>query len=133
MKKILNEVAGLLFLHVVSCWPVVAFYHYESLTHWCHDPRVRMIFDCVFAITALCIFFSLLAMVFKAYRTALFFAIIPFIVQLILVCSAMLVFIFHRELTAVLAMGRLRAAGGAIMSVIKAPITLFKKIFLTVS
>lgn len=129
MKKILNEVAGLLFLHTLSCWPIVAFYHYAPFIQWCHDVRVCMIFDGVFAITVFCIFFSLLSMVFKAYRTALFFAIIPFIVQLILACSALLVFMFHRELTAAVAIGRLRAIGNAIVSVIKSPVTLIKKIF----
>ena len=120
MKKNINVVAGLLFLQTLACWPLLVRY-YTEFSLWCVDLRICTIFDIVMAITAICILASLFAMVFKAHKTALSIMIIPFFVQAVVACSAGLVFIFHRELTAALAMGKLKVAGATIFNVIKAP------------
>lgn len=127
MKKNINVVAGLLFLQTISCWPLLVRYHTEFAC-WCVDLRICTIFDTVMAITAICILASLLAMVFKAYKTALGIMIIPFFVQAVVACSAAFVVIFHRELTAAMAMGKLKTAGITIVEFLKAPVYWCKKL-----
>lgn len=127
MRKNVNVVAGLFFLYVIACWPLLVRYCYSPFILWCvNDARVCMIVSYLMAVTLICTFFSMMAMVLKCYRVAFFIALIPIFVESVLLCSILLVFLFHRELTAALAMSKLRAAGHAIISVIKAPYTLLK-------
>ena len=129
MKKIINKTAALFFLYIVSCWPLIARYYYSPLMAWCVDMRVCMIINYVLAITLVSIFFSMMALVLKSYRTALVIMIIPFFVQAVVVCSSLLIFMFHRELTAAMAIGKLRLAGDAILGILKAPVDWIKQLF----
>ncbi len=131
MDKNINVVAALLFLQTVSCWPLIVRYHTDFFL-WCADFRICTIFDTVMAITAVCILLSLLAMVFKVRKIAFGIMIIPFFVQAVVICSAALVFIFHRELTAALAMGRLRLVGNALANFLKAPFIWCKRLIVGV-
>jgi hypothetical protein len=71
----------------------------------------------------------MMALVLKSYRTALVIMIIPFFVQAVVVCSSLLIFMFHRELTAAMAIGKLRLAGDAILGILKAPVNWIKQLF----
>jgi len=129
MKKSVCNIAGLFCLYTLSCWPLVARYYYPLLIVWCTDMRVCMIINYVLAVTVVSIFFSMVAMVLKYYRIAWAIMIIPFFVQAVVVCSSLLVFLFHRELTAAMAVGRLRAAGDTIWFILKTPVDWVKQLF----
>ena len=120
MNKNINIVALLLLVHVVACWPLLLRWQSE-LASWFADERICMIFDWVMAVTAISILLSLLAAVFRAYKTAFVIMIVPFFIQAVVACSAALVAIFHRELTAAMAMGKLRAVGTKILDLVRTP------------
>ena len=120
MNKNINVIALLLSIHVISCWPLLLRYQPE-LAAWFADRRICMIFDTVMAVSAISILLSLLAAVFRAYKTAFFIMIVPFFMQAVVTCSVALVFIFHRELTAAMAMDKLRAVGTKILDLVRTP------------
>lgn len=112
---------GFFFSYVVLCWPLLLNY-YEPFQQLCDNPRVCMIGTYLMAMVVVCVFFSMMALVLKAYKIALVFVLAPLFVELVVACSALLVFVFHRELTTALGMGRLRVAGGTIIDIVMTPV-----------
>jgi len=83
--------------------------------------RLCMIFEYVIGITAICFIISLFAMVLKAYKTAFLFALVPLFVESVVLCSALLIFMFHKELTAAMVVGKIRTVGSGVFKVLQAP------------
>jgi hypothetical protein len=113
--------SGFFFSYIVLCWPILLNY-YEPLQQLCINQKVCMLNNYLIAFVGICIFLSLLFLVLKAYKTALIFVLIPLFIELVVVCSAGFVVVFHRELTAAIAVGKLKTAGAAVADLVMKPI-----------
>lgn len=122
MRKI-AYIFTIFLMYLVACAPLVYLHQYcpKLLQH----VRVCMITDYVLGITVACFFISLGSLVLKAYGMAFLFALVPLFVELVLLTSSLLVFMFHKELTAAMIRGKIRAVGSGVFSILKAPFIIF--------
>jgi len=123
MNKIVSFIA--LFLMYALAFSPATMHWYCPHLIWGH-VNICIIFKYVMAFTALCCVLSLIAFAFKAYRIGLIIAWIPLFIEGVLFSSALLLFMFHKEFTAAIVVGKIRAIGAGIFSVLKAPLTVFQ-------
>ena len=115
---------AIFFMYAIAFSPAL-FHSYCPLI--LQHIRLCMILDYVLAIASVCFIISLISLVLKAYKTALVFAIVPLFVDAVILCSALLIFMFHKELTAAMVRGKIKFIGEGIFNVLKAPFTIFKR------
>jgi len=116
-----HALSGFFFSYVILCWPILLNYS-DMFKKLCDNPKVCMIGNYLMAMVVVCVFFSMMALVLRAYKLALVLVLIPLFIELVVACSALIVFVFHHELTTAVAAGRLHAAGSAITDVVLAPV-----------
>ena len=92
-----------------------------------NNNKILLIINSLMAGTVICLFLSLLAIVLRWYRTSLFIAVIPVFAVAVLICSALLLLLFHKEISHAFVVGKIRAAGTALTNIIKLPFTLLPK------
>jgi hypothetical protein len=108
------------FMYAIAFTPVIYFHNYCPLL--LQHVRMCMIFDYVLAIVSICSIVSLFALVFKFYKIAFLFAVVPLFVEAVVFCSALLLFMFHKELTAAMVRGKIKAIGGGIFNLLRSPL-----------
>ena len=123
MKKIVSFIA-LFLMYALAFSPTMLYWYFPRLV--CGHVNICIIFKYVMAFTALCCVLSIVAFAFKAYRIGLIIAWIPLFVEGVLLSSALLIFMFHKEFTAAVVVGKIRAIGAGIFSVLKSPLTIFQ-------
>ncbi|HBR70404.1 TPA: hypothetical protein DIC20_05700 [Candidatus Dependentiae bacterium] len=122
MRKV-AYIFTILLMYFVACAPLI--YLHQYCPKLLQNVRVCMITDYVFGITVACFLVTLFALVLKAYGIAFLFALLPLFIELILLTSSLLVFMFHKELTAAMIRGKIRAVGSGVFSILKAPFIIF--------
>ena len=120
MKRI-AYIFTLFFMYAIAFWPLI-FRHF--CPRFFTEVRVCMIVDYVLAITAICLILSMFLLVLQAYKTAFIFALVPLFIEAVILCSALLLFMFHKELTAAMIKGKIKAVGSGIFRVLKTPFAL---------
>jgi len=86
--------------------------------------RLCMVFEYVLGITVICFIISLFLLVLKLYKLAVVFTILPLFVEAVVFCSALLIFMFHKELTAAMVRGKIKSIGEGIFQILRAPFAL---------
>ena len=113
------------YIFTIFLMYAVAFSPAVYLHNYCpfllQHVRMCIIFDYILTIVVLCFIVSLFSLVLKAYRIAFLFALVPLFVEAVVLCSALLIFMFHKELTAAMVRGKIKAIGGGVFNILKAP------------
>lgn len=124
MKKIILVVITLA-LYALAFAPFLLRSHFPpELTS---NIKINLILDYILGGTVICLFFSLLALVLRLYKTSLIIGLIPIFVESVFACSTLLIFIFHKEISHAFIVGKVRTVGTNILSVIKAPFKILHK------
>lgn len=119
MKK-LFALLGLFICYALACSPLLLRYYEIALPLLNHET-ISTIFDKVMALVVISIFFSLMAAVLRWYILAYVIAFIPLFVEAVLMCSAALIFSFHKEIAAAALFGKIRTLGSNIKECVAMP------------
>jgi hypothetical protein len=107
-------------MYTVAFAPAIYLHNYCPLL--LQHVRLCMIFDYILNIVSVCAIISLVALVLKLYRIAFLFAVVPLFVEAVVLCSALLLFMFHKELTAAMVRGKIKAIGSGVFNILSAPL-----------
>ena len=110
-------------MYALAFAPAIYLHNYCPLL--LQQVRLCLIFNYILNIVSVCAIISLFALVLKLYRIAFLFAVVPLFVEAVVLCSALLLFMFHKELTAAMVRGKIKAIGGGVFKVLGAPLKIF--------
>ena len=126
MKRIM-VIFSLFACYVLACSPLLLRYYHVADQLLNHMP-VHAIFDQVMALAVIAIFFSLMAAALRCYILAYVLAFVPLFVEAVLLCSTVIVFIFHKEIVAAAVFGKIRTLGSTMIHVTTAPVRIFSSL-----
>ncbi len=123
-----------IFILLIFCLYAIAYapfllkaYLPEQLALLTQNVKVELILARIMALTTGCFLCSLFALTMRWYRTSIAIAFVPLFVEAVFICSAFLLFVFHKEISHAFLVGKIRALGTQITDVVTFPLRFLHK------